>query len=255
MTEETHYETLFVSRHASTIIIQAAWRAQIKQVHTDKGDDSGRDALVNAAYSVLSDPAKRKDYDAWLDGQSASRLSSGKPDFDWGREDEPVTEDRFEEPIPHPPREAETSRPSPTRWQESGEDDDASSEPANPYLPTQKTRVVAWGLVVVLFLTAWGALLASAAAWRESLGLIAMAFVPWNAFAFFSGYMRVRTGSSIVFYVLFLLVGVFGTVSSFEGSLLMGFGTLAWFVFYIVAVELLRFASLRRGVKQRWQSS
>lgn len=59
-----HYETLGVPKDASPEDIKRAFRKQSSQHHPDKpgGSDEAM-AKVNAAYAVLSDPARRLGYD------------------------------------------------------------------------------------------------------------------------------------------------------------------------------------------------
>lgn len=61
------YEVLQVSPHACPEVIQAAYRALARTYHPDvnPGDEAARQMRqLNAAYSVLSDPARRLRYDA-----------------------------------------------------------------------------------------------------------------------------------------------------------------------------------------------
>lgn len=65
--ENTLYETLEVSPHASALVIKAAYRCLAQFNHPDKnsGTDAASERLaqINHAYSVLSDPDKRRRYD------------------------------------------------------------------------------------------------------------------------------------------------------------------------------------------------
>jgi DnaJ-class molecular chaperone len=67
----TFYETLEVSPRASQSVIRAAYRCLVQQVHPDKNPGSEVAARcmaeINRAYAVLSDVAKRQDYDRCLD--------------------------------------------------------------------------------------------------------------------------------------------------------------------------------------------
>lgn len=58
-----HYETLGVSKTATQDEIKRAFRKLASQHHPDKGGDTQKFQEVQAAYDVLSDPAKRQEYD------------------------------------------------------------------------------------------------------------------------------------------------------------------------------------------------
>lgn len=64
----SHYDTLGVARGATASEIKRRYRAIMREVHPDAnaGDPAStrRAARVNAAYEILSDPAKRRAYDA-----------------------------------------------------------------------------------------------------------------------------------------------------------------------------------------------
>jgi hypothetical protein len=62
----TYYEILQVAPTADASVIAAAYRAQMLRLrkHPDLGGDVEEAATLNAAYETLSDPAKRRTYDA-----------------------------------------------------------------------------------------------------------------------------------------------------------------------------------------------
>ena len=66
--DKDYYRVLDVLDDAEDIVIRAAYRALAQRYHPDKweGDQAEatrRMAEINAAYAVLSDPAKRAAYD------------------------------------------------------------------------------------------------------------------------------------------------------------------------------------------------
>lgn len=67
---ETHYEILDIQPNATLEQIKAAWKRSALQDHPDHGDENGeateRFKKITAAYKCLSDPDKRKAYDATL---------------------------------------------------------------------------------------------------------------------------------------------------------------------------------------------
>lgn len=79
-----YYAILGVTPQAEDVVIKAAFRALAQRYHPDKYSGSADDAQrkmaeINEAYGVLSDPVKRKAYDA--EYQSAGM---GESDFDAG---------------------------------------------------------------------------------------------------------------------------------------------------------------------------
>ena len=68
-----HYRLLHVQSDAPPEVIKAAYRALIATRHPDVGGDEYQAVLLNDAYAVLSDPAKRATYDARRDARTAAR--------------------------------------------------------------------------------------------------------------------------------------------------------------------------------------
>lgn len=66
----SHYENLKVARDAPPEAIRAAYRALTRQHHPDRHPDDAQAqrimAMVNVAYAVLSDPARRREHDLWI---------------------------------------------------------------------------------------------------------------------------------------------------------------------------------------------
>ena len=58
-----HYETLGVDKNATQDELKKAYRKLSKEHHPDKGGDEEKFKEISEAYSVLSDPEKRKEFD------------------------------------------------------------------------------------------------------------------------------------------------------------------------------------------------
>ena len=59
-----YYEVLEVNPKARQSVIDKAYRALMIEDHPDQGGDQRRAQLVNEAYEVLRDAAKRRQYDS-----------------------------------------------------------------------------------------------------------------------------------------------------------------------------------------------
>lgn len=66
----THYDNLKVARNAPPEIIRAAYKTLSQKFHPDRnpGNQSATRTfqIINSAYEVLSDPAKRREHDEWI---------------------------------------------------------------------------------------------------------------------------------------------------------------------------------------------
>jgi curved DNA-binding protein CbpA len=93
----SHYENLRVARNAPPEVIRAAYKALSQRHHPDLNPNSVDAArimsIINVAYDVLSDPAKRKLHDDWIRLQEEAQSeptqqneSSSEP-TNTGRED------------------------------------------------------------------------------------------------------------------------------------------------------------------------
>lgn len=74
------YRILHVQPEAPGAVITASYRAMMSKLrlHPDLGGDTAGAALINEAYAVLSDPAKRASYDQKLQtGKAGSRDRAG----------------------------------------------------------------------------------------------------------------------------------------------------------------------------------
>src|SRR5512138_243730 len=69
--ETNHYATLGLDRRCTDEQIRAAYRVLAKQHHLDLNGNSPaavkQTQALNAAYEILSDPARRRDHDRELD--------------------------------------------------------------------------------------------------------------------------------------------------------------------------------------------
>ncbi len=77
----THYDSLQVSRHATDLVIRAAYKGLAQKYHPDKYDGAQGDAqrimkILNEAYAILSDPILRKQHDEWIDRELAATKAS-----------------------------------------------------------------------------------------------------------------------------------------------------------------------------------
>lgn len=66
----THYVNLGLPRDASPLAIREAYKALVARFHPDRNPGDPRAAemleIICASYRVLSDPAKRREHDAWV---------------------------------------------------------------------------------------------------------------------------------------------------------------------------------------------
>jgi molecular chaperone DnaJ len=87
----TLYETLGVAKNASQDDIKKAYRKLARQHHPDRnpGDESAEEKFkeVQTAYDVLSDPEKRKQYDAVGNGRPRGSGGPGGMPFDFNVQD------------------------------------------------------------------------------------------------------------------------------------------------------------------------
>jgi curved DNA-binding protein CbpA len=77
----THYETLQVSPTASPEVITASWKALVRKYHPDTNRTVGakpKMLALNEAYEVLSNPAKRKEYDKTLNTGANGFVRNGR---------------------------------------------------------------------------------------------------------------------------------------------------------------------------------
>ena len=88
MSDETYYTVLGVPRSATPAQIKAAYRELVRQVHPDalpsasdywKRVAEERTKDINEAYTVLSDPKKRRLYDQQLDSYHQSQSAQAQP--------------------------------------------------------------------------------------------------------------------------------------------------------------------------------
>ncbi|RZI43141.1 J domain-containing protein [Herbaspirillum sp. HC18] len=75
----THYDNLKVARDAPPEVIRAAYKTLSQKYHPDRNGNSAEAVrvfqILNSAYAVLSDPAKRREHDEWI-ARSETRTDS-----------------------------------------------------------------------------------------------------------------------------------------------------------------------------------
>lgn len=73
----THYDNLMVARNAPPEVIRAAYRSLSQKYHPDRNPGNAEAArimtIVNLAYGVLSDPAKRREHNEWINAEEVKR--------------------------------------------------------------------------------------------------------------------------------------------------------------------------------------
>ena len=81
----THYDNLKVARDAPPEVIRAAYKTLSQKYHPDRHGNSAEAIriiqIINIAYGVLSDPAKRREHDEWILRNEVSGRKSGEPEF------------------------------------------------------------------------------------------------------------------------------------------------------------------------------
>ncbi|MCC8104628.1 MAG: J domain-containing protein [Clostridiales bacterium] len=74
---KNYYEILEVTPDASPDVIRAAYKALVKKLHPDNGGDAETYRVnileINEAFDVLSNPAKKEEYDRIMKEESASQ--------------------------------------------------------------------------------------------------------------------------------------------------------------------------------------
>jgi curved DNA-binding protein CbpA len=78
----TYYAVLKVMPNAPVEVITASYKALMRTAHPDKGGDVNTAKLLGEAYAVLSDPVKRRAYDAKLRQASMIPVSVPSTTFD-----------------------------------------------------------------------------------------------------------------------------------------------------------------------------
>ena len=137
MAAQSYYELLQVTPTADLEIITAAYRALIRRHHPDRNPSPTADAttkLLNEAWEVLSDPAKRAEYDRTFAGSSSSR---------------PTPPPRPQNP---PTQETPPPRPKPSPTPKASEPEPDNIEPEFLWGLIGLLAVVALSLGIVLLL-------------------------------------------------------------------------------------------------------
>lgn len=135
MAEQTHYEVLGVANTCTEKEVTQAYRILVRQHHPDRVGPSGEamTMLLNFAFDILSDPAKRRKYDQQLGAESepppAGNPQGGPPPPNWP---------------PPPPPSAPSVPPAPEPLVDMRREPDASQASASSSwtsVPDQSYRV------------------------------------------------------------------------------------------------------------------
>lgn len=150
------YATLGVDRDVDPAELKRAYRALIRECHPDVAgpDGAARAAEVTAAYSVLSDPARRRDYDLTLTDPSHSATGDTDDTADgvdpenlddlWATESSSTSQEQHEvkrEDVPYPGR-----PPAPP----TGHDQDAPVAERYPGQRAPRRALIGAGLFILL---------------------------------------------------------------------------------------------------------
>jgi len=81
----THYDNLQVARNASPAVIRAAYKSLTQRYHPDRNPNDRAHCervmkIINQAYEVLSDPAQRREHDAWIVREEEQARRAGGTD-------------------------------------------------------------------------------------------------------------------------------------------------------------------------------
>lgn len=97
----THYEILGLEREATPAEVKSAYRKLSRTAHPDVGGNAALFGMISDAYTVLSDPGKRAEYDRSLSGgrSSSSGTSSSSSSSSHQRRPGP-SERRYEQDGP-----------------------------------------------------------------------------------------------------------------------------------------------------------
>lgn len=92
---QTHYDILEISKNASDVVIRAAYKSLSQKYHPDKNAANRASAervmtSINTAFDVLSDPLKRKEYDASLSEMERSTATLGPRTQELSTQPQPI---------------------------------------------------------------------------------------------------------------------------------------------------------------------
>lgn len=252
---EDHYEVLEISRKASPEMVRKAYKFQLAEHHPDRGGNPAHAQRINEAFAELSDPLRRRMYDADLvrDDRSPPAPSSEKQSSphdpeptdpvsepDWGEE---VHLDDFVEPEPVTQRRPQSERNA-FPWEGGGAS--LQTAPETDELPRPVVRWVAGtvlGITSLLPLT----LFVFDASWDSAISIFGC-FGIGLLFAWLAGRRRAAGGRLSFEYVIYLavvtallawtLVFMTRASSEIEAWEMAGLGyQVVWSVAYVLFVE------------------
>jgi len=110
MSEENHYQILGITQEASQTEVKSAYRNLVKQYHPDSQSsqaDHDKIVSINAAYEILGDPQRRRNYDRQLrqlrqhirpevSVQREKRTAQVQRDYQRHRENDRYVQQQFE---------------------------------------------------------------------------------------------------------------------------------------------------------------
>lgn len=255
--DRSHYELLEVSPDANAEQIRRAYRTQMRRAHPDRGGSEELARELSAAYAVLMNSERRREYDLelaqpeWGDEQLVDGLEADAVVDDWGAA-APVHQ-RAPAPTaggpPPPPSPPWGQPPPPPRFWPQGFESSPALQPVKPWQRIWMVGDDAWVqtarvlTVVILFaligpwLMTLALTIAGSGRWDQMptntlvwLVICAIVFLPFR---------RRLMGGGIHFpYILFVAFGVGGSCVSWTSNRVSSVVLGGWTVLMIITAEV-----------------